>query len=97
MALDTQQMMLIEQRVSNDGPSTGVAWLLWFFLGLVGGHRFYLGRGGSGFLMIIATICGFIPGAIWLLVDAFLLSGMIRAKREEIRQRVTLQLMAGTA
>lgn len=94
MALTTEQQMLIEQRVTNDGPSAGVAWLLWFFLGLLGGHRFYLGRVGSGFLMILATLCFLVPGALWLLIDAFLISGMIKARRDQIRQRLMLGMMA---
>ena len=29
-----------------------VAYLLWFFLGYVGAHRFYLGKPLSGFIML---------------------------------------------
>lgn len=53
MALTTAQLSLIEQRVANDGPSTAVAYPLWFFLGVVSGHRWYLGRPGSGVLQIL--------------------------------------------
>jgi hypothetical protein len=94
MALDTQQQILIEQRVTNDGPSTGTTWLMWFFLGLFAGHRWYLGRPGSAVLMIIAWLCGILPGAIWWLVDAFLISGMIRQKKDAIRRDITLQMLA---
>src|SRR5205807_4789071 len=45
--LDIQQQMLIEQRISNMKPSTGVAYLLAIFLGVFGAHRFYLKRTGS--------------------------------------------------
>ena len=54
MGLSTEQQMLIEQRVTNDGPSTVVAYLLWFFLFIVSGHRFYLGRPGSAILQILS-------------------------------------------
>lgn len=53
--------------------SKATAYLLWLFLGLLGGHRYYLGRKGSGFLMTI-TLGGL---GIWWLVDAFLIPGMI--------------------
>lgn len=92
--LSTQQMMLVEQRVTNDGPSAGVAWLLLLFLGLFGAHRFYLGRVGSGIGMIVATACFIVPGAIWLFIDLFLLNGMIRGKRDQIRRDATLQILA---
>lgn len=97
MGLTTEQMMLVEQRVTNEGPSAGVAWLLLLFLGLVGAHRFYLGRGGSGFLMILATLCFFVPGAIWVFIDLFLLGGMIRSRREEIRDKLTMRMLAEAA
>ena len=89
MALQTQDFMLIEQRVSNEAKSTGAAYLLWFFTGGLGGHRFYLGRVGSGLFMLILFVVGWATiffgiGAIpliivglWALIDAFLIPGMI--------------------
>lgn len=92
MALTTEDQMLIEQRVTNDGPSAGVAWLLWLFLGFLGAHRFYLGRTGSGIALLLLTLV--LVGLIWWLVDLFLLSGMIRDRRDEIRQKLTLEKLA---
>lgn len=90
MALTDGQLTYVEQRVSNDGPSAGVAWLLWIFLGFLGAHRFYLGRKLSGFLQLVATF--FVIGLVWWLIDLFLLSGMIRQRREEIRQKLIEQV-----
>lgn len=90
MALSATQLMLIEQRVTNEGPSTGVAWLLYFFTWFLGGHRFYLGRPGSAVIQLF-TLGGFV---IWAAIDLFLLSGMIRARRDEIRQRLTIQMLS---
>ena len=97
MALSTAQLSLIEQRVANDSPSTGVAYLLWFFVGILSGHRFYLGRPGTAILQILTYFI--LIGFIWLLVDAFLIPGMIRQKKDGIRQRMTTELLAhsGTA
>jgi TM2 domain-containing membrane protein YozV len=33
--------------------STGAAYLLWFFLGGLGGHRFYLGQTGTAITQLI--------------------------------------------
>ncbi|MCA9290583.1 MAG: TM2 domain-containing protein [Phycisphaerales bacterium] len=67
-----------------------VAYLLWWFLGTFGAHRFYLSRTGSAVtmlvLMVVSTILtviviGFIGLAalgVWWLVDAFLIPGMSR-------------------
>jgi len=93
MALSTAQLTLIEQRVTNDGPSQGVAYLLWFFLGGLGGHRFYLGRPGTAILMIVLWIL-LIVTPIWWLIDAFLIPGMIRAKRDDIRRKMTMDMLA---
>ncbi len=63
--------------------SAGVAYLLWFFLGGLGAHRFYFGRKGSGFgmagLFIGSTVLSvFVIGLIgypillvWWIIDAF--------------------------
>ena len=48
-----------------------VAALLAFFVGVFGVHRFYLGRVGSGVLMLIltCTVIGSIVSVPWALVD----------------------------
>lgn len=50
-----------------------VAFLLWFFLGSLSMHRFYLGKVGSGILYLLT---GQLLGIGWI-VDLFLLSGMV--------------------
>jgi len=92
MGLSTVEQMLIEQRVTNDGPSAAVAYLLWFFLGLVSGHRFYLGRPGSAILQIFSYFV--LIGLLWWLIDGVLLPGMLRQKRDELRQQLVLQALA---
>ena len=82
--------MLIEQRVTNEGPSAGVAWLLLLFIGYLGAHRFYLGRTVSGLLMLF-TLGGFF---IWWFIDLFLVSGMIRQRRDEVRQKLTVAMLS---
>lgn len=48
-----------------------VATLLAFFLGVLGIHRFYLGRTGSGIVMLVltCTIIGILITSVWALVD----------------------------
>ncbi len=53
--------------------SKGVAYLLWFFLGLVGGHRFYLGKIGTGVLYLFTFgVCG-----IGWIIDLFTLGTQV--------------------
>jgi TM2 domain-containing membrane protein YozV len=95
MALSTAELSLVEQRVANDAPSTGAAYLLWFFLWWVSGHRFYLGRPGTAILQILSYFI--LIGFIWVLVDAFLIPGMIKDKKNEIRARVMTQLSGASS
>jgi TM2 domain-containing membrane protein YozV len=101
MGLSVQEQMLIEQRVTNEAKSVGAAYLLWFFLGYFGAHRFYLGRTGSGaaqlILLVLVCVTAFIVvGAvllvalgIWWIVDAFLIPGIIDEQKGMVRQRLT--------
>ena len=97
--LTAQQQMLIEQRLANSGPSTAVAYLLLIFLGILGAHRFYLGRTGSGIaqLLLTLTILGAIVTGIWVFIDLFLIPGMIRQRQDAERQRLTVEMMANPA
>ena len=53
--------------------SKGTAYAVWFFLGLLGGHQFYLRNYGMGILYLF--IGGFF--GIALLIDALRLSKMV--------------------
>jgi TM2 domain-containing membrane protein YozV len=90
MALTTEQHLLIESRVTNEGPSVVVAYLFWFFLGIFSAHRFYLGRAGTAILQILLFFV--LIGFVWLFVDVFLIPGMVRSKQQELRQRLAYQL-----
>ena len=70
--LDTQQQMLIEQRVANDSKSVGVAYLLWFLFAGFGAHRFYLGHVGSGVVLALITFIG-----LFTLVGLVALTGRV--------------------
>jgi TM2 domain-containing membrane protein YozV len=88
MSISVQERMLIEQRVTNDGKTNTVAYLLWFFIGIFGAHRFYLGRPGTAVLQIL-TLCGL---GIWWIIDAFLIPGMVQEHNDRIRRAMTQQM-----
>ncbi|MBB4041237.1 TM2 domain-containing membrane protein YozV [Microvirga flocculans] len=90
MTLTTEQHLLIETRVTNEGPSIVVAYLFWFFLGIFSAHRFYLGRPGTAILQILSFFV--LIGFVWLFIDLFLIPGMVRSKQQELRQRLAYQL-----
>ena len=100
MGLTTEEQILIEQRVTNGAKSPAAAYLLWFFVGWAGAHRFYLGQTGSALAMLLLNVVGWLTAAfligflflaiwgIWWLVDLFLISGMIDRQKSELRTRL---------
>ena len=54
--------------------SVVVTLLLWFFFGTFGVYRMYLGKVGTGILMLVLTIIGFIT--IPILIGIFILIGV---------------------
>lgn len=50
-----------------------VAYLLWFFFGILGIHRFYLGKVGTGILYLLT---GGLLGIGWF-IDLFTLSSQV--------------------
>jgi TM2 domain-containing membrane protein YozV len=85
--------LLIEQRVSNEMPSQAMAYVLWFFTAVLGGHRFYLGKTSTAILMLVCscTIVGLAVSIPWAFIDLFLIPGMLREKIDAIRDRLTLR------
>lgn len=75
--------VIIETRVASEGPSPIVAYFLWFFLGVFGVHRFYLGRPVSAIVQLL--LCLIVIGLVWWVADLFLIPGMIREKRMALR------------
>ncbi len=70
--------------------SVAGTYVLWLLVGAVGGHRFYLGRIGSGLVMLSLAVVGFATSFMyvgyvflfavlaWWLMDAFRIPGMVR-------------------
>ena len=72
-----------------------LAYLLWFFLGTFGAHRFYIGAGGGVAMLILNLISlattflligylGLTLIAIWWVIDALLIPGMVARKNLEL-------------
>jgi len=82
--------------------SVGVAYLLWFFLGSLGIHRFYLKQTGTAVVQLLLAVAGWLTIwiaigllpfgilGIWLLVDLFLIPGMAREHNLRLADHLTL-------
>lgn len=96
--LTNEEKMLVNSELQNEGKSTVVAYLLWFFLGMFGAHNFYIGRKGVGiaqlalYLLGLATtwlLIGFLLIAIvgvWMFIDVFLIGKSIKSEAESTRE-----------
>lgn len=93
--LDAKELLLLESEMKNRGKSMLVAYVLWYFLGMFGGHRFYLGRKGSAIAMLILTITvvGIIVTAVWSLVDVFLTYKMVKDQNEQTETTVLNEIV----
>ena len=92
LSADAQALMAFE----SQKKSAGTAYLLWFCLGGVGAHRFYLGSTGAAVGQLILFLLGWttvwfligflflVPLGIWLIVDLFLISDMVRTHNQKI-------------
>jgi len=94
MNMDPQQLMVLETEVKNRGKDMVVGYLLWWFLGLFGAHRFYMGRTGSAIAMLVLsiTLIGMIATWVWMIVDAFLLHTWIKEHNQRVEADVIQEL-----
>ena len=85
--------MAVIDRYRDEGNATGmtiVVYVVWFFLGMLGVHRFVTGHVGSGLLMLALNGLGWLTFwfglgfliwgllGVWWLVDALLIPGWLR-------------------
>ncbi len=80
--------------------SVAAAYVLWFFLGGLGAHRFYLGETGTavaillitlGSVALMAAMIGFFTiwvTIVWVLVDVFLIPGIARKYNSALAARL---------
>jgi TM2 domain-containing membrane protein YozV len=94
--LDARELLLLDQEVKNQGKNMVVAYLLWYFLGIFGAHRFYMKKKGSAVTQLILslTLVGMIATGIWWLIDAFLLHTWVKEHNREVEGQVLNEIMA---
>ena len=90
-------------RYDANKKSALVAYLLLLFVGATGAHRFYLGKVGSGMVMlglfmlsllltvVAVGLLGLLAVAFWAFIDLFLVPGMV----QDHNNRLITQLNAG--
>jgi TM2 domain-containing membrane protein YozV len=94
---DARAMMLFEA----NRKSTTVSYLLWLFVGVLGGHRFYNGRAATAVMQLLLWLFGtmslaafglglllLIPLGLWLLLDAFLIPGWVNGHNTALAEQL---------
>lgn len=82
--LTAEQLSMVQSEFDKKQKSKGIAFVLWLFTGGIGGHRYYMGDIGYALGMTV-TLGGL---GLWTLIDAFLISGRIEQKNEEIESNI---------
>lgn len=95
---DVGKVMMFE----SNKKSVGIAYLLWFFFGMFGAHRFYIGETGTGVAILLITICslalkfvliGFLTifiSIIWVFIDLFLIPAMVQKQNNRLAARLNI-------
>lgn len=78
------QLAQVTAAYEDRAKNKTIMYVLWWFTGVVGGHRFYLGDIGYAFGMLF-TLGGL---GVWALVDVFIIGKRLQTKNAEIRRQV---------
>ena len=101
---DTARLM----QYDANKKSAVVAYLLWFFLGTFGAHRFYLNLYGTGAAILIITRASIFLmfvgiglftiwiSVVWVFVDLFLIPGITRTYNVALATQLEQLGTAGT-
>lgn len=88
--LNSTQQLMFQSEYANAQKNSTIAILLAFFIGGLGGHRFYMGQVGLGVVYCLFSWT-FIPSII-AFIELFLLSGRVKRYNEnkavEIASRI---------
>lgn len=82
--LNQNQLLMVQGEFDKAKKSKTLAYVLWFFLGCLGGHRFYSRNTVYAIFMLITLGgCG-----IWALIDVFFIGRRIDEINDEIETQI---------
>jgi TM2 domain-containing membrane protein YozV len=93
--MDARQLLLLDSESKNLGKNMFLAYVLWYFIGIFGAHRFYMKKKGSAIAMLILsiTIVGLIVTGIWIIVDAFLLHTWVKEHNRQLEFQIAHHIL----
>lgn len=93
--LSDKELIIFNQEVEANKKSPVVSYLLWWFTGVVGGHRYYFGKTASAitmtlifFLLIWFWGLGAIITGCWAMIDVFFINSWLREDKKKIEKEV---------
>lgn len=95
LQMDARELLLLDSEVKNQGKNIIVAYILWYFLGIFGAHRFYMRKTGSAIAQLILsiTVIGLIVSSIWWIVDAFILHTWVKEHNRSLENHLIDQIL----
>lgn len=93
--LTTEERILVNTEVEKNKKSSTTAWVLWWFFGTLGGHRYYMGKKGSAIAMTILTFTffGLVISAPWALIDVFFINGWLKANQNDVEEQAIQKIL----
>ncbi|MBD2847202.1 TM2 domain-containing protein [Paenibacillus sp. IB182496] len=95
LQLTEQEQASLRTAMAACAKQPAVAYVVWYFVGLFGGHRFYMGRPLTGAvqLALSLTVLGLAVTFVWWIIDAFRMPRWIRSRNVEIEQALARELL----
>lgn len=88
--LTAEQLQMVESELERRKKDKLVMYLLWFFTGGIGGHRYYLGDIGYAIAMTL-TFGGL---GLWYLIDVFLIGKRLEVKTAQLEREIIEKVKA---
>lgn len=88
--LTIEEQILLNQEVKMQSKNVIVAYIVWATTGIIGGHRYFMGKTGSAIAMTLIVLLTFGIGAIatatWAIVDAMYLYKWIQDEQQHNKE-----------
>lgn len=90
--LTAEQLSIVQSELEKKKKNNIIMYVLWWFTGVVGGHRFYLGDIGYGLGMLF-TLGGF---GVWTIIDVFIIGKRLETKTNQLENEIINDVLAYT-
>jgi len=90
--LSAEQLSMVQSEFDEKKKTSGIMFLLWWFTGGIGGHRYYLGDIGYAIGMTL-TLGGL---GVWTIIDVFFISKRLNEKNKQAERGIIQNVKAYT-